>query len=85
MTFEARWYDASFRFVVYRQSLPFGGVDEATATASFGAPAHRYDVDGYRVLVFAHPLHVPLSISPASTRTAGLGEGGLVTGRPRVH
>ncbi|MHB8452978.1 MAG: hypothetical protein ACYDAQ_21375, partial [Mycobacteriales bacterium] len=53
------WYAGkSFDFLVYDVSYPFGGVDAASAAATFGAPAQRYLVNGYAVLVYAHPVSV---------------------------
>jgi len=56
------WYeDAPFTFLVYNAALPFGNVDTQTARASFGPPSHTYFVDGYFVLVWSHPITVPLA------------------------
>ncbi|MHB8340330.1 MAG: hypothetical protein ACYDB7_04050 [Mycobacteriales bacterium] len=53
------WYTGkSFEFLVYDASAPFGGVDASTAAATFGPPAQRFVVDGYAVLVYAHPVSV---------------------------
>lgn len=64
-----RWYDGvSFWFLLYRPSAPFGGVDGASAAATFGSPAHRFAVDGYAVLVWRGPHCL---VSCASARRAG--------------
>ncbi len=54
----ARWYEGTrFQFLVYDAALP-ETVDATAATATFGAPVHRYLVGPYRVLVWGHPLSV---------------------------
>ena len=55
----AAWYARQpFEFLVFDTDKPWGGVNSATATATFGAPTQTY-VDGtYRVLVWSHPLLV---------------------------
>ena len=53
------WYAGqSFEFLVYNTALPWGGVQSATATATFGPVAHTYVVGSYRVLVWSHRLSV---------------------------
>lgn len=55
----ASWYsDQSFRFLVYNAGRPWGGVDEISATSTFGPAAHIYVVGTYRVLVWDHSLTV---------------------------
>jgi hypothetical protein len=56
---DASWYaDKSFEFLVYNRTAPELGVDRASATATFGEPAHVYDVGTYRLLVWDHALHI---------------------------
>lgn len=51
------WYRGkTFDFLTFDRANPWGGVDTATATATFGAPAHSYVVGAYRVLVWDHPV-----------------------------
>jgi hypothetical protein len=53
------WYAGeAFQFLVYNGANPWGGVDRATATGTFGAPAHTYTVGTYSVLVFPRPVAV---------------------------
>lgn len=53
------WYAGEqFQFLVYNGANPWGGVDRATATGTFGAPAHVYTVGTYSVLVFPRPVTV---------------------------
>lgn len=53
------WYDGEhFQFLVYNGANPWGGVDQATATGTFGAPAHVFTVGTYSVLVFPQPRAV---------------------------
>ena len=54
------WYaNQPFEFLVYDTARPWGGVDAATASFTFGAAARTYQVGPYRVLVWRHPLFVP--------------------------
>jgi hypothetical protein len=54
------WYtDKRFQFLVYDTARPWGGVDEKTATSTFGPAARTYVVGSYRVLVWRHPVSVP--------------------------
>ncbi len=56
----ASWYAGrSFEFLVYDTARPWGGIQSATATATFGAPTHTYAVGSYRVLVWPHPVAMP--------------------------
>jgi len=53
------WYgDRPFAFLVYDTSRPWGGVDSATASATFGHVARTYAVGTYRVLVWGRPVRV---------------------------
>jgi len=53
------WYTGRpFRFLVYNTAAPWGGVDPASAAATFGPVAHTYAVGKYRVLVWDHPISV---------------------------
>jgi len=55
----ASWYsDQPFQFLVYNAGRPWGGVDEISATSTFGPAAHIYRVGTYRVMVWGHPLTV---------------------------
>jgi hypothetical protein len=55
----ASWYsEKSFQFLVYNAGQPWGGVDEISATSTFGPAAHIYSVGSYRVVVWDHPLTV---------------------------
>ena len=71
------WYtDKSFEFLVFNTARPWGGVDSATATATFGPVARTYTVGTYRVLVWPHPLSVsadgfaPLPVGTTHARGA---------------
>jgi len=56
------WYmDQPFAFLVYDTSRPWGGVDSATASATFGPVAHTYAVGTYRVLVWGRSVGVQAS------------------------
>jgi hypothetical protein len=56
---DAAWYAGQhFSFVVFQPGAAWGGVGLATATATFGRPAHAYGVDGYEVLVWRRPFTV---------------------------
>jgi hypothetical protein len=65
------WYtDQSFEFLVFNTARPWGGIDSATATATFGPVARTYVVGTYRVLLWPHPLSVsgtgfaPVPVTP---------------------
>ena len=50
------WYDGRpFSFIVYNRTAA-GGVDRASAVATFGPIARAFDVGSYQVLVWAHPV-----------------------------
>jgi hypothetical protein len=54
------WYDdRSFTFLIYNPALPYGNVDQRTATTTFGPPTRTYAVDGYFVLVWPNRVTVP--------------------------
>jgi hypothetical protein len=51
------WYDGRpFSFIVYNRTARWGGVDRASAVATFGPIARAFDVGSYQVLVWAHPV-----------------------------
>jgi hypothetical protein len=51
------WYAGQhFQFFVYDLAIPWGSDNAATATATWGPPAHVYDVGTFRVLVWHNPL-----------------------------
>jgi len=51
------WYSGRpFSFIVYNLAAPWGGVDRASAVATFGPIARVFDVGSYQVLVWAHPV-----------------------------
>ena len=54
----ANWYAGQhFQFLVY--STPtYQGVDSASATRTWGPPAHTYVVGGYHVLVWSNTFSV---------------------------
>lgn len=55
----ASWYQGvPFQFLLYNEAVPTGNVTLATAEATWGHPAHVYDVGTYRVLVWPKPLRV---------------------------
>ena len=54
----ASWYTSPFGFLVFDTARPWRKVDAASATVSFGTPAHTYSVGTYRVLVWSHPISV---------------------------
>jgi hypothetical protein len=55
----ASWYTGHrFGFLVYNAASPWGGVDVATATVTFGAPTHVDVVGSYRVLIWNQPVTV---------------------------
>jgi hypothetical protein len=60
---DASWYrDTGFQFLVYNLKGPRAGVDLTSASATFGRPAHVYDVGTYRLLVWDHPVYVSDSL-----------------------
>ncbi|MGH9292231.1 MAG: hypothetical protein ACRDZ6_05560, partial [Acidimicrobiales bacterium] len=55
----ASWYAREpFSFLVYNLGLPWGGVGQASAVATWGEPTREYSVGTYRVLVWDHTLSV---------------------------
>lgn len=52
------WYGGGFQFLVYRATVPWGGVDATSAAASFGTPKSIVAVGPYRVLTWSHDLAV---------------------------
>ena len=53
------WYgDQPFEFLVFNTAEPWGGVDSATASATFGPATRSYVVGSYRVLVWSHTVRV---------------------------
>ena len=53
------WYRGQrFQFLVYDTKAPWGRVNAGTAEATFGPFAASYLVDGYRVLVWNHPIAI---------------------------
>jgi len=69
----SNWYvKQTFGFLVYDTARPWGGVDSATAAATFGPISHTYPVGSYRVLVWNHPLSVsPVGFSPVIQDSTG--------------
>jgi hypothetical protein len=54
----AGWYAGQrFQFLVY-QAPVYQGVDSASATKTWGRPAHTYVVGGYHVLVWSNTFSV---------------------------
>ena len=54
----ASWYqNQHFQFLVY-QDLPYGRVDAATVTGTFGAPKTTFVVGTYHVAIWDHPITV---------------------------
>jgi hypothetical protein len=54
----ASWYENKhFQFVVY-QNDPYGRVDAATVTGTFGTPKTTWVIGTYHVAVWAHPITV---------------------------
>ncbi len=70
----AGWYAGkSFEFLVFNRAQPWLGVDAATASATFGRPAHSYVVGAYQVLVWSHPIAVsPAGLAGFSGRGAAV-------------
>ena len=59
------WYAGDrFQFFVYNLAIPWGSDDSATATSTWGSPAHTYYVGTYRVLVWNKPLILNADPSP---------------------
>jgi hypothetical protein len=55
----ATWYSGKpFQFLVYNAAQLWAGVDEISASETFGRPARIYAVGTYRVLVWDRPLTV---------------------------
>jgi hypothetical protein len=53
------WYAGQhFQFLVFNGALPWGGVDAASASRTFGPAAHTYRVGTYYVLTYARPFTV---------------------------
>ena len=69
---DASWYsDQTFAFLVFNTVRPWGGVDAATASATFGPIVRTYAVGTYRVLVWSHPLRVSsIGFSPVPVQSA---------------
>ncbi len=62
------WYRGQhFQFFVYDTARPWHRVNAMSAASSFGTPAHTYAVGTYRVLVWAHPITVSLSVPSATS------------------
>jgi hypothetical protein len=54
----ATWYEGQhFQFLVY-QDLPYGRVDAATVTGTFGAPKTTFTIGAYHVAIWDHPITV---------------------------
>ena len=54
------WFNnVGFQFFVFQPPNPFGGANQNAAELTFGKPAHIYTADGYIVLVWAAPHHLP--------------------------
>jgi len=54
---EGSWYKGkAFHFLVYNLAVPWGNVDTACATTTFGPPTETYSVGTYRVLLWNHPI-----------------------------
>lgn len=63
----ASWYRGkAFQFLVFNDASPFGGVDVASARATFGRPSHVYTVGTYRVVVWHRPVRVTPEADPAT-------------------
>ena len=55
----AAWYrGVDFTFLVYDLARPWRGVNEKSATATFGAPTTKLAEGSYRILVWNHPFDV---------------------------
>jgi hypothetical protein len=53
------WYaDQEFQFLVFDTANPWGGVDEKSATATFGPPQASYRVGPYEVLTWGTPITI---------------------------
>jgi hypothetical protein len=65
----ASWYrDRAFRFLVYEPAAPFGGVDRASAVASWGPPERTENIGIYQILVWRRPFVVSPNRSPNHQR-----------------
>jgi hypothetical protein len=54
----ASWYEKQhFQFLVY-QNAPYGRVDAATVTGTFGAPTTTFVIGTYHVAIWDHPITV---------------------------
>lgn len=63
---DASWYtNQRFTFVVFDTQIPWGGVDAAIASSTFGTPASTVDVGPYVVLTYPSGFSVSASIPPA--------------------
>ena len=75
----ATWYAGRlFSFLVYNLTAPWGGVDTASAVATFGTIARVFDVGSYQVLVWAHPVGLA---DPTTSRRALSSHVEIETGR----
>jgi hypothetical protein len=53
------WYaNQDFQFLVFDTANPWGGVDEKSATATFGTPDNSYRIGSYEVLTWSTPITV---------------------------
>ncbi len=53
------WYEnRSTNFLVYNADVAVDSITRASARATFGPARHVYALGSYRVLVYAHPIHV---------------------------
>jgi hypothetical protein len=56
------WYvGANFRYLIYDTTVPWHGVDLASATKTFGRPKKIFVVGPYRILAWDHPLQVSVT------------------------
>lgn len=63
----AAWYGAQpFTFLVYQPSAPWGGVDSASAVATWGQPSASYTVGAYDVLVWPDTFNVSATSPPGT-------------------
>jgi hypothetical protein len=61
------WYrNERFNFLVISETVPYGGVNLQTARYSLGPSKTHYVIDGFLVLVYAHPFRISLSGSIGS-------------------
>lgn len=55
------WYaNTGANFLVYYANVNVDAITRASARATFGPARHVYSVGPYRVLVYAHPIHVAI-------------------------